>query len=236
MSQESHVEIPDDDTLDVTADFTIEAWIKPTSYLDGGISLYGLDPHTGSVRYRATARSEHPGALENTFDVKGYRVRQNSADYKTFHAPDRSDSYAMAGNLSDILVSDGNAIYLRHAKYNNALVRQEGHGAHLFSTSRLLDQSEAHRSHWFIGGGDFYKMPVSYEWITKQRHYGFGQFRVPFGNLLVFEGTTAWGIKHDEQRGSKVVIQLFKQPAPAPGSSEPDFVTGRQAEDRCGDP
>ena len=127
-----------------------------SSYLDGGLRLYGLDLFTGHVRYESEMKSEHVGAMTDIPKIKGFK-----GDYKTIHAPDKSDAFFMEGNLADILVSDGESIYLRHVKYNKSLVRQEGYGTHLFSSSSLLDRSEAERSHWFIGTGDFRRLPKS---------------------------------------------------------------------------
>ena len=198
-----------------------------SSYLDGGLRLYGLDPFTGHVRYESVMKSEHVGAMTDIPKIKGFK-----GDYKTIHAPDKSDAFSMEGNLADILVSDGKSIYLRHVKYNNSLVRQEGYGTHLFSSSGLLDRSEAERSHWFVGTGDFRRLPKSsYQWMTKPRHKGFGQFVVPFGTFLCFDKDTAWSVKQLEAGGGlRDALNLSCQSMRPLGIDEKDFAQREQPE------
>ncbi len=165
-----------------------------SSYLDGGIYLSGLDPHTGQIKHNYLLHSEHPGPSENTSNLEPEKISQNTADYKSFTAPDKSDSFSMEGNISDILVSDGESIYLRHMRFNSNLDRVNQRSRHLFSTSRLLDDNEAHRLHWFYGLGDFSRLPVAYEWITRNGNKH-GQFKVPFGRLLVYDTEGVWGVR-----------------------------------------
>jgi hypothetical protein len=96
----------------------------------------------------------------------------------------------MAGNLSDILVADDDAVYLRHAKFNKQLKPADDWTHHLFSTSRLLDDTESYRAHWFYGNGDFSRLPVAYEWLTRGSYGGFSS---PLGKFLVFDEKNLWG-------------------------------------------
>lgn len=189
-----------------------------SSYLDGGLRLYGLNPVTGAVKYQTALQSKHPTAMQRPASAKKLR-----GDFKTIHAPDKSDAFFMEGNISDILVTDGSAIYLRHMKFDTSLVRQDGFGAHLQSTATLLDRTEAERSHWMIGGGDFRKLPKSsYQWMTKPRHKNFGQFVVPFGKMLVFDDKAAWGTKHLERSGGlRDALNLFCQKMGPPRLGDP---------------
>jgi len=113
-----------------------------SSFLDGGIFLYGLDPATG--RTICTARIDGPAP--NT------KVRDEMA-------------YAMEGAKSDILVSDGERIYLFHNAFDKQLrkqptlvkgeltVRNLGErdvGYRLFSNAGLLDTSGFNRSYWMV--------------------------------------------------------------------------------------
>ena len=61
---------------------------------------------------------------------------------------------------------------------------------HLFSTSSLLDPNESYRAHWFYGNGDFSRLPVAYEWLTRGN---FGGFSSPLGKFLVFDDENLWG-------------------------------------------
>jgi hypothetical protein len=161
-----------------------------SSYVDGGLFLYGLDPLTGSVKYRHRLNSPPATVIENTENIAREGFAQNAVDFKTRQSPDRSDAFSMAGNLSDILVADEDAIYLRHMKFDKQLRPAEDWTHHLFSTSRLLDDTESYRAHWFYGNGDFSRLPVAYEWLTRG---SYGGFSTPLGRLLVFDDKTLWG-------------------------------------------
>jgi len=165
-----------------------------SSYLDGGLFLYGLDPATGAVRYKSRLNDAPAGALKDKGSVPAEGFAQNKVDYKTALGPDKSDAFSMAGgNISDILVADADAVYLRHMKFNRKLQRRNEWTHHLFSTSRLLDDNESHRSHMFFGNGDFSRLPVAYEWLTRG---SYGGFDTPLGKLLVFDGKRLWGTNH----------------------------------------
>jgi hypothetical protein len=161
-----------------------------SSYIDGGLFLYGLDPRSGEVKFTGRLNSPPAKAIKNTEGVARQGISQNAVDFKTHQGPDRSDAFSMAGNLSDILVADDSAIYLRHMKFDKQLkpVAQWTH--HLFSTSTLLDDAESYRAHWFYGNGDFSRLPVAYEWLTRGSYGGFSS---PLGKFLVFDDKTLWG-------------------------------------------
>lgn len=169
-----------------------------SSYLDGGIYMYGLEPSTGRVLYETHVRSLHPKADEGKEGPieMSKKFTQNATDAKTFQAPDLSDAFSMkGGTTTDVLVSDGESIYLRTFRFNRECVQQEKMARHLFSTSSLLDGHENHRSHLMIGTGDFSRIPVAYSWIANRpgRHKSY--VAVPYGLTLVFDDKTVWGIR-----------------------------------------
>jgi outer membrane protein assembly factor BamB len=172
--------------VDDTAYFTAGR----SSHIDGGIFLYGVDPATGTVRLKQRLNSPPAMAMENTENIAREGFSQNAVDYKTRQSPDRSDAFSMAGNLSDILVADDDAIYLRHMKFDRQLRPASEWTHHLFSTSSLLDDSESYRAHWFYGNGDFSRLPVAYEWLTRGSYGGFSS---PLGKFLVFDEERLWG-------------------------------------------
>ncbi len=113
-----------------------------SSFLDGGIFLYGLDPATGRAVCTARIDGPHP----NT------KVRDDMA-------------YSMEGSKSDILVTDGERIYLFHNVFDKRLkklptpvkgehtVRNLGErdiGYRLFSNAGLLDTSGFNRNYWMV--------------------------------------------------------------------------------------
>ncbi|MBM4041622.1 MAG: hypothetical protein FJ290_24245, partial [Planctomycetes bacterium] len=108
-----------------------------STYLDGGIRLYALDPATGKVLHQTT--------LSGPFPDGGKTVP-------------RDVSFYIRGANSDVLVSEGDAIYLRQKRLTPSLQEQEPKilsakgeadaGLHVFSTAGLLDDSWYNRTFW----------------------------------------------------------------------------------------
>jgi outer membrane protein assembly factor BamB len=106
-----------------------------STYLDGGIRVYGLDPRTGEVLYRTTLRGPH-----RTVGV------------------DRDLAFFIEGANSDVLVSEGDYLYMRQKKLTPQLEQidipilsskgAQDVGLHVFSTSGLLDDSWYNRTFW----------------------------------------------------------------------------------------
>jgi hypothetical protein len=99
-----------------------------SSYLDGGIRLYRLDPQTG---------------------------RQIAAT--VIYSPDRQTGKQppeggkeMRGVLSDILSADEEDVYMRHVKVDFETGSETGTGVHLFTPVGLLDDTWWHRAYWLI--------------------------------------------------------------------------------------
>jgi hypothetical protein len=195
-----------------------------SSYLDGGIELYGLDPATGAVRHTARIASEPAGAQpppsKKKQEATREDIRQNSTDYKTFLAPDRSDAFSMRGALTDLLVAEGGTLFLRHLRFDGALRPDSAKRPHLFSTSSLLDDSEHHRSYWVLGTADFRRTPVAYPWIVTK------SLAVPYGLMMSFDAGTVWAARRGASKGLVNTYDLLCMPRPDPrgrGSALPDF-------------
>ena len=203
-----------------------------SSYIDGGIILYGLDPTTGKTIYKEHVRNSHPMVTSagDKPQIERQKIDQNATDAKTFTAPDKSDAFSMEGVTTDILVSDGNSIFMRHLRFNRQCVRQPELSRHLFSTSRLLDDAENHRSHWVLGTGDFSRIAVAYSWIANRRG---GRkdvhLAVPYGILLAFDDETVWGVRRGE---AYTLFAETHRPFSATEKSLPDF---RKVEDDAGE-
>jgi len=144
-----------------------------SSFLDGGITLYGLDVPTGETRYETRIDGPHP-------DTK---VLDEAA-------------YAMEGTKSDILVSDGKLIYLYHNVFNKRLEKQptpvlgdpgvrnlgeRDFGEHLFSNAGFLDDSWFSRNYWMLGD----------RWTA----FNFGHQAPKAGQLVVFDEEKAYAVK-----------------------------------------
>ncbi len=106
-----------------------------SSYLDGGIRFYALEPATGKVLRQATLAGPFPDG-KTTRDV----------------------SFYINGANNDVLVSEGGSIYMRQKRLTPALAEQTAGelskmgekdvGLHLFSTAGLLDASWYNRTFW----------------------------------------------------------------------------------------
>jgi hypothetical protein len=144
-----------------------------SSFLDGGIILYGLDPLTGERRYETRLDGPPPDSA----------------------ALDEA-AYAMEGAKSDILVSDGTRIYLFHNAFDAQLnkqatpvlgepgVRNLGErqfGQHLFSNTGFLDDSWFSRNQWMLGD----------HWTA----FNFAHQAPKEGQLVVFDETHAYAVK-----------------------------------------
>jgi len=95
-----------------------------TSYLDGGMRLYKLDPATGDM----------------------LKVRPLTVE------PEKRDGgFASGGNLPDILSAVGDSIFMLSARFDRDLQKQQSNVPHLWSSAGFLDKSWWHRTYWQIG-------------------------------------------------------------------------------------
>jgi len=102
-----------------------------SSYLDGGIYLYRLDPLTGKILSKTRLDSRDPQTGQQPKGViKGV---------------------SMPGALPDILSSDGSSVFMRHKRFDLAGVEQEENVPHLYSPAGFLDDSWWHRTYWVLG-------------------------------------------------------------------------------------
>lgn len=203
-----------------------------STWLDGGIALYGLDPATGAILHKSHYASTHPD-YNRLADVDPAirerelsRTDQNMTDYKTAGESDLSDAFSMeGGTIRDILVSDGQNVFLHTAQFDAELNRKEKATRHIFSTSGLLDDMENHRSHFVFGTGDFSDVPVAYSWVVNGSGNRKGNAMVrPTGLMMVFDRDTLWGVKRSGGKYSVYKTDI----APLTGNEKPgpDFVPG----------
>lgn len=196
-----------------------------SSYLDGGMLLYGLDPETGEILHTSRLQSEPPDYSKSlqarqtgnyskeSIDTTITPDNQNAVDWKTLTDPDKSDAFSMSGAISDVLVGDGSSIYMKHLRYDKNLEKQPDKGTHLFSTSRLLDDSEVHRTHWVLGIGEFSRLEVAYPWIANSRGgRGGTHLAAPYGLMLSFTTDSVWGIWRRYRENGYLLWANKKQP------------------------
>ena len=145
-----------------------------SSFLDGGILVYGLDAKTGKVLYSHLLDGPHP-------------------DIKT----DVGKPFAMEGALPDLLVSDGKDLYMGRIKFDRELNRIEAPwestlgeldmGAnHLVATGGFLDDTGFDRLYWMHGK----RWPGFY----------FSQQSPKAGQLVVFDTAATYAVKYFYRR------------------------------------
>jgi len=102
-----------------------------SSYIDGGMVLYKLDPATGKVQAQR---------------------RLDDRDPETGQEPQKQvHGVSMPGALPDVLSCDGTSIYMRHHRFDADLNEQDTNVAHLFCPAGFLDGSWWHRTYFLFG-------------------------------------------------------------------------------------
>jgi len=110
-----------------------------SSYLDGGIHIYRLDPRTGK-------------RLSETI--------VHSLDPKTSDQP--AGGVDLRGVLNDILAVSGESVYMRHLKIDFETGDDLQIGPpHLFAPTGFLDDNWWHRSYWIFGSDAVCMPPVN---------------------------------------------------------------------------
>ncbi len=203
-----------------------------STWIDGGIDMYALDPSEGTIRHKYAFTSPHPVIGEGKDKAKpehDAKAGQTLSDYKTHLQPDKSDSFSMAGGaIADVLTSDGTNVFMHHAKFDAELTPQSGLTRHLFSTSNLLDGEENHRSHWVLGSGDFSMVPVAYSWIVNSAKPRWGGIASPVGLMMAFTDKALWTVRRSGNKGAVYTLQAkLNTPFSAKDKPLPDF--GRTA-------
>jgi len=139
-----------------------------SSYLDGGIYVYGLDPDTGEKLYETCLEGPDPGygrSINRPFD--------------------------MDGTTSDVLVTDGTYLYMRQTVLDTSLNEVEAPrlsklgerkwGRHIFATGGFLNDTWWNRIFWMYSE----RWPGYY--IANQSPKA--------GQLLVFDESSTYGVK-----------------------------------------
>ena len=134
-----------------------------SSYLDGGIYVYGLDPTSGQVVYESRVSGRDPQTGEQPKEaVQGFD---------------------MPTGLPDVLSGDGQHFFMRDLMFDRQCVQQPQGATHLFSHTGFLDDSWWHRSYWLFapefksGWGGWHRAGNQY----------------PAGRLLVFNDRVIFG-------------------------------------------
>jgi len=145
-----------------------------SSFLDGGMIVYGLDAKTGRVLYSHVLEGPWPDIFEDT-----------------------GTPFATEGALPDLIVSDGRDLYMQRIKYDAKLNRLEttqesslgelDMGAnHLVATGGFLDDTGFDRLYWMYGR----RWPGFY----------FSQHAPKSGQLVVFDESNTYAVKYFYRR------------------------------------
>jgi hypothetical protein len=141
-----------------------------SSYLDGGIRVYQLNPATGALLKQRSIFSPDPVTGKQPVD------------------PNLRDVH---GVLTDVLLADGNDIYMRHMKLDLETGSETATGVHLFSPIGLLDDTWWHRSYWTIN--DQFTSHWSGWWKVGNS--------APSGRILCYDDDLVFGYGRNEYVG-----------------------------------
>jgi len=139
-----------------------------SSYLDGGIRLFGLDVYSGEKLHEASVSA-----------TPIYRGKETPAEKTT-------------GALPDLLVSDGQRINMRHVQFDRSLVQFDvAELQTLFSTTGLLEDCWMHRQNWYLG------FPGRINSHAHAGRIGAGGpgGKFPSGLLIVFDQRSAYAVQ-----------------------------------------
>jgi len=146
-----------------------------SSYLDGGLYFYRLDPVTGEMLDTSIICHLDPV----TGKQKGAEVAR---------------SFDSAGTQADIMSSDGNTVYIKHMGFNKSGKAAKSTQDHLFCGTGLLGEEWFVRTFWVYGtetGAGYFR------WANMN---GRGKYAPPAGRILSFRDNIVFGygrIKHE---------------------------------------
>ena len=139
-----------------------------SSYLDGGIRLFGLDLYTGRKLHETTVSAVpvYPGRKDATVES--------------------------VGALPDVLVSDGRTLNMRHLQFGTDLKpRDKAQLRTLCATTGLLEDLWAHRQNWCLGyPGQVGSTAVAPGLATQRK-----ASPRPTGKLIAFDADFAYAVR-----------------------------------------
>jgi len=150
---------------------TLYAAAGRSSYLDGGIVLYRIDPVTGKELSKTMLYHLDPQTGKQLVPEAGFN---------------------MEGTTLDILSGDGETVYLKYFGFDRSGKRTEATEPHLFSITGLLGEEWFVRSYWILGAG----MPGAGwgRWANAANRY-------PAGRILCFNENAVYGYGRQKVAG-----------------------------------
>jgi len=180
---------------------TLYATAGRSSFLDGGLVLYRIDPATGKELSKTVL----------------YHL-----DPKTGKQLVPEARFNMEGTTSDILSGDGESVFLKYFGFDRSGKRTRATQPHLFAIAGLLGEEWFVRSYWIVGAG----MPGA-GWGAWASAAG----RFPAGRILCFDKDTVYGYGRQRVASGPVghkadAYHLFGMPrkaaAPPPAKAPQD--------------
>ncbi|MHC4701107.1 MAG: outer membrane protein assembly factor BamB family protein [Planctomycetota bacterium] len=137
-----------------------------SSYLDGGLFIYGLNPATGKIRYQ---RQFYGPYAEDGFPAF---VKEGN----------RSETEVILGTTADVMTSEGDTLYIRQQAFNVDLTDAAA-GKHLLASAGMLESKRHHREYKLVRE-DFNHRKM---WTTAKTEY-------PTGDIIVSNGTDYYSV------------------------------------------
>ncbi|MCX7044820.1 MAG: PQQ-binding-like beta-propeller repeat protein [Candidatus Sumerlaeota bacterium] len=151
---------------------TIYATAGRSSFLDGGIVLYRIEPATGKELSRTVLYGLNPDTGEQLVPEAKFN---------------------MEGTVSDILSGDGESVFLKYFAFDRTGKRTESTKPHLFSITGLLGEDWFYRSYWVLS----HTMPAAGwgGWANAANQN-------PSGQILCFNSGAVYGYGREKLAGA----------------------------------
>jgi outer membrane protein assembly factor BamB len=180
-----------------------------SSYLDSGIFLYRLDPASGNTISKTSIFSPDPKT-----------GRQRTGEGRD-----------VRGVLNDVLLADGEDVFMRHAKLDFASGDETGKAVHLFTPLGFLDDSWWHRAYWVMH--DEFLSHWSGWWkvgnsvpsgrimcYDKDSIFGYGRSAYPGGNTGQWRGGEKYQLYACDRKAPQPVAAAPKPPPESKSKSK----------------
>jgi len=148
-----------------------------STYLDGGIVLYRIDPITGKELSHEVVSFIDPET-----------DRQTGKEDKKIYGND------MEGTTTDILCGDGESVFMKHLHFNREGKRTEELKPHLLSVTGLLIDDWFVRTYWLLDS------EISGGWGAWATAAG----RSPSGRILSFDAKQVYGYGRPNPQNGRV--------------------------------
>ncbi|MBT3376960.1 MAG: PQQ-binding-like beta-propeller repeat protein [Lentisphaerae bacterium] len=137
-----------------------------SSFLDGGIVVYALNPQTGEVRHRRS--------MSGPYDKNNFPINQRGSQFRS------------QGFRSGIFSSRGNGLFIRHQAFKKDLSPvspREVKTPHLMASAGFLTDNPQHRTYWTVDTDLSYGTGGGYETDG------------PLGDIMVVDGNTFYEVR-----------------------------------------